>query len=124
MSRRLARGPMIAGLLSLLSPLVASSQAGDVPGLPERTFSSAGVPITYVDSGRGPVVVLLHGNGSRLRWWYRNGVAPLRIRRAHIAGYSMGAMTTVQFLTLHPERAHGWQHEMRRKLAAKSKVDQ
>jgi hypothetical protein len=36
----------------------------------------------------------------------------------------MGAMTTVQFLTLHPERAHGWQHEMRRKLAAKSKVDQ
>jgi len=138
---------LLSAVAMVIAPLTATAQAGDVPGLPERSFSSAGVPITYVDSGRGPVVVLLHGNGSHLRWWYRNGVAPqlarrfrviafdarghgrsgkphdpaaygkeyaldvvrlldhLGIRRAHIVGYSMGAMTTVQLLTLHPERA-------------------
>lgn len=114
--------------------------------LREQSFNSNGVPITYVDSGSGPAVVLLHGNGSNMRWWDRNAVLPhlarryrviafdarghgrsgkphepsaygkeyaldvvrlldhLKIQRAHIVGYSMGAMTTVQLLTLHPER--------------------
>ena len=131
----------------LLVPFaVAAQRASPAPVLREQSFLSAGVPITYVDSGRGPVVVLIHGNGSHLRRWLENGVFQqlvrdyrviaydarghgrsgkpydtgaygtqytldvvrlldhLKVARAHIVGYSMGAMTTVELLTLHPER--------------------
>lgn len=139
MSIRSALGLLATvGLLGL--PTLTHAQ------LREQSFNSNGVPITYVDSGTGPVVVLLHGNGSNMRWWDRNTVLPhlarryrviafdarghgrsgkphepsaygkeyaldvvrlldhLKIKRAHIIGYSMGAMTTVHLLTLHPER--------------------
>ena len=131
---------------ALFAPLLAGAQSPVASPFREQRFLSAGVPITFVDTGTGPVVVLLHGNGSNLRRWQENGVlqalAPnyrviaydarghglsgkphdpaaygreyaldvvrlldhLKVPRAHIVGYSMGAMTTVELLTLHPER--------------------
>jgi pimeloyl-ACP methyl ester carboxylesterase len=86
------------------------------------------VKIRYIDVGKGEPMVLLHGGGSNLDTWVTRGHgksdAPhdpkaygreqaldvvrlmdmLKLKRAHVVGFSLGGSTTSQLLTIHPER--------------------
>ena len=80
MSMRVTRWAGII-LLAIAVPAVAQSAA--------QSFDSAGVPISYVDKGRGTPVVLIHGfTGSYARHWESPGV----MQALETAGYRVIAM--------------------------------
>lgn len=127
--------------------LVAALSAAQPAAPPEQFFDSAGVRIRYVEQGKGPAVVLMHGyTGTLDRHFIANGVFAnlaqdhrviafdlrghgksgkphepgaygetmaadvvrlldhLKIERAHVIGYSLGAMIAGRVATMHPGR--------------------
>lgn len=131
----------------MLTALMASPARAE-----EKSFDSSGVKIHYLDQGKGPVVVLLHGfsGTASATWEKRLGaktqilpefakeyrvIAPdfrghgksdklhddgkcgidlaedvirlldhLKIEKAHVVGYSMGATVAGKLLVSHPDR--------------------
>ncbi len=61
------RGKMKFGLILLLAVFVAPASGQGQP--PDKTITVFGQSIHYFDMGAGPVVVLLHGLGSRKEDW-------------------------------------------------------
>jgi pimeloyl-ACP methyl ester carboxylesterase len=57
---------LTAAFLCLLVPLAAFSE--------DKFFESNGVRIRYVDHGRGPAIVLIHGQGDSLDNWVDSGL--------------------------------------------------
>lgn len=55
-------------VLCLLVPVSGFTQ--------DKFFDSNGIPIRYVEQGSGTAVVLLHGDGSTLKYWIDSGVLP------------------------------------------------
>ena len=64
------RGNKRFGLILLLTMFVAPAFGQTLPGPPvDKTIAVFGQTIHYFDVGTGPVVVLLHGLGSRKEDW-------------------------------------------------------
>ena len=64
------RGKKIFGLILLLTVFVGPASGQTSPGQPaDKTVLVFGQMIHYFDTGSGPVVVLLHGLGSRKEDW-------------------------------------------------------
>ncbi|MBY0492447.1 MAG: alpha/beta hydrolase [Gemmatimonadaceae bacterium] len=126
--------------------LAASARPSEAQPFVEQRFNGPVVPINYVDAGKGPPIVLLHGDSQNWRVWEQNGMLAdlardyrviaidlrgrgksgkphdpaaydqqlpedvialldhLRIKRAHVLGYSYGAHVTVELLTRHADR--------------------
>ena len=130
---------------TLTAAFIAAALPASIPAQ-EGTFDASGVPIHYVQAGRGEPIVLIHGNGGSIDNWVTTGVFAnlakdyrvialdcrgfgqsgkphtpseygaemaldivrlldhLKIPKAHIVGYSMGAHITALLLTTHPDR--------------------
>ena len=134
-------------VLLILALFVAPGAAAAQAPLIDRFFDSNGARIRYVEQGRGPAIVLLHGyTGTADRHFIANEVFAnvakdhraiaidlrghgksgkpstasaygremaldvvrlldhLQIERAHVVGYSLGAMIAGRLASLHPER--------------------
>jgi pimeloyl-ACP methyl ester carboxylesterase len=64
------RGNVKFGLILLLATVAASAYGQTAPGQPpDKTVTVFGQSIHYFEMGSGPVVVLLHGLGSRKEDW-------------------------------------------------------
>jgi pimeloyl-ACP methyl ester carboxylesterase len=60
------------GLALFVLSCAPSFHTGPMPGEPKGTYRSvAGARVRYVDRGKGPVVILLHGFASSLETWER-----------------------------------------------------
>jgi pimeloyl-ACP methyl ester carboxylesterase len=64
------RVTLCAIIVVSFGPVVASAQVQPAA----RVFHSEGVPIHYVDTGRGDPVLLIHGFGGRLEFWEATGI--------------------------------------------------
>lgn len=137
-------GSFVLALCLALVPALVLAQSP--PKLRFHYFDSAGVPIRYVEVGRGDPVFLLHGNGGSLEDWVRIGFLQslarnfrviaadargngksgkphhasaygrqlsldvlrlmdhLKIPRADVVGYSMGAQTAAHLMVIAPGR--------------------
>lgn len=68
-------------ILFLVTACAPSFHTGPMPGEPQGTYrNAAGARVRYVDRGKGPVVVMLHGFASSLETW--DGVLP-QLARTH-----------------------------------------
>lgn len=62
----------LLALVLLVTACAPSFHTGPMPGEPRGTYrSAAGARVRYVDRGKGPVVVMLHGFASSLETWDR-----------------------------------------------------
>lgn len=83
------RGNRKLGLILLLVTLAVPAYGQSAPGQPpDKTVTLFGQSIHYFEMGSGPVVVLLHGLGSRKEDWLRGHLVavtkrPLSISSTH-----------------------------------------
>src|SRR5216117_1589954 len=80
---------MSARIIALLAACTLLAPPASVAQSAARSFDSNGIPIRYLDRGRGVPVVLIHGfTGSYTRHWETPGV----IQALEAAGYRVIAM--------------------------------